>query len=595
MTAGQSVTSKTLNTDPASATAAIISITQFGGKLAHALYELGADVAFARKDFNRVAERVNDYTSMLDILEAALETTNHVFSAKAEAQILKHCESSWDLFKEIKNLLPARRDDHGRVEPSWLDKLKWNFPKSRVELSVGELEYFKTNVMLLLLTQVLGKKIRSYKRSQRKGSKKEQEMGMRSVQQQAVKANNAILQHMHAAENLSKLQNDANEDDEAEKAPANIDSSSKASSALTLIARQNEVISEFQQAVMKVDDPGDRQALIINQSPTLLQDLLSQWTRNDLDVDEKEDVNAAATETEIFEMRESLEKSLSDKTIAEECLARAKHDNDILKAELGRVRGLLDIDQQENSLQQGTKVRPGHPDSFGTVKRPTRPDSDTRHARTEKSRKAYVVDPADSDSDNANFVSRVTASTVRPSKSGTDSSRKGYWLVDPADTESANAPFYVSSVRPSKSVPRHHETPSTRSSAASQRRAYVEDDDDIDRGTFVPSSKWDMSKWGSKRNFICAIEYMAKAAPDPNRPQITRGYSFWGPQKAATQMKNVSYSEKRPASSRERRRYDEIPIRRSMPTQNSAPSHLKARVEERARGKERRSAWENLS
>ena len=177
-------------------------------------------------------------------------------------------------------------------------------------------------------------------------------------------------------------------------------------------------------------------------------------------------------------------------------------------------------------------------------------DREKRQARSEKSRQAYVVDPADSDSDNATYVSHVTASTVRPSKS----------------------------------VPRHHESSSARSSTSYQRRAYTDDDDDSDRGTFVSSMKWEQNHYEG------AKEYMAKAAAGTGRPSFSRGDSFWGPQRGASQSKGASDSEKRPTSSRGRRSYDEPPTRPSMPTQNSAPSGLKNRVEERAPGKERRSA-----
>ena len=170
-------------------------------------------------------------------------------------------------------------------------------------------------------------------------------------------------------------------------------------------------------------------------------------------------------------------------------------------------------------------------------------DREKRQARMEKDRRAYVVDEADSDSDNVTNVSHITSSTIRPSKS----------------------------------VPRHG-TSSARSSAGhTQRRAYT--DDDSDTATYV-SSKWE------RNYFEGAKEYMEKAAAaSGHRPSIGRGDSFWGRKTAG------SDSEKRPTSSRGRRggSYEELPTRPPMPSQNSAPTNLKARMEERA-PKERRAA-----
>lgn len=167
-------------------------------------------------------------------------------------------------------------------------------------------------------------------------------------------------------------------------------------------------------------------------------------------------------------------------------------------------------------------------------------DREKRQARSEKDRRAFVVDQSDSDSDTA---TRVTASTVRPSKS----------------------------------VPRP-DPGNTRNSDTYQRRAYT--DDDSDTATYV-SSKWE-------RSHLDAQAYMQKAAGgQPTRPSLDRedSFSFWGSRRGA------SDSEKRPTSSRGRRgnSYQEDPIRPPMHTQTSAPGNLKNHVDERSH-KDRRSA-----
>jgi hypothetical protein len=194
------------------AVASIVGISHFGGELAYQLYKLGVNIATARKQSNKISERMTDYTTILDILEATLERDTHVFSSKAEESIMKHCDRSWDLFEEIERLLPPRKEGRGKDDLTWKDKLKWNFRKSRIDLLLGDLEYVKSDVVLILVTQLLGQKIKSCKKSKKISNKTEQEKEAESVQRQTVKAKNAILQHMNAAENLSKLQEDADRD-----------------------------------------------------------------------------------------------------------------------------------------------------------------------------------------------------------------------------------------------------------------------------------------------------------------------------------------------------------------------------------------------
>ena len=143
----------------------------------------------ARKQSNKIFERISDYTTILDILEVTLKGTDNCFSSKAEQSIRKHCDKSYDLFYEIEDLLHG----WGRDELGWADKIKWNFRKSPVELLVGELEYVKSDVVLLLMTQLLGQKIRSQRRKKRKLKKEQYDDEAESVRRQSMKANNAIL------------------------------------------------------------------------------------------------------------------------------------------------------------------------------------------------------------------------------------------------------------------------------------------------------------------------------------------------------------------------------------------------------------------
>jgi hypothetical protein len=268
------------------AAASILGITTFGIQLTDTLYKFGSNFSAAREQSNRISDRITDYTTILDILAATLEADQNIFSHKAVELIQKLCDQSYDLFYDIEDLLPPRKEGHGRSYLTLTQKIAWNFRKSKVELLLGEIEYVKSNVLLLLMTSLVGKKIHSYRKQKKKSSQKQHDEEAEVVQQQSLRAKNAIVQHMNATENLSKLQEEADKVDEAastEGQPADSKTRAEASRALTLVSRQNVVVASFQQAMIKVEDLGQRQAWVIEQSPLLLHDLLMQWTTVELD------------------------------------------------------------------------------------------------------------------------------------------------------------------------------------------------------------------------------------------------------------------------------------------------------------------------
>jgi hypothetical protein len=137
--------------------ASVIGITTFGVKLADTLYDFGCNVSSAREQSSRIGDRVNDYITILEILAGLLEDEAGLISAKAATMVEKLCDQSEDLFYDIKDLLP-RTKDAGKV--AWRDRIKWNFRKPKVEMLLGQIEYIKTNVLLLVMTTIVGKRIR---------------------------------------------------------------------------------------------------------------------------------------------------------------------------------------------------------------------------------------------------------------------------------------------------------------------------------------------------------------------------------------------------------------------------------------------------
>ena len=172
-------------------------------------------------------------------------------------------------------------------------------------------------------------------------------------------------------------------------------------------------------------------------------------------------------------------------------------------------------------------------------------DRDMRKARKEKeerTKQPFVVSE-DSDSDTA---TRVTSSTIRPSK-------------------------------PSSRYSREPDSASRRSSGAT--RVQQLSGSDSDAGTYVSTNKWESHHDKSKA-------YIAAATAGGKRPPVLRqeSASYWNSPK-----RSGSDSDRRPTSSRGRDSYEETPTRPSMPTHTSSPANLRSKVDG-GKTKERRTA-----
>ena len=145
----------------AAAVATIFGIASFGIQLTQTLYNFGSNVSSAREDASYIARHVDLYSNVLDILTERIDGEEPILSDAAFDLIDELKYQSNELFNKIEQSLPSPKE--GRDDISFLQKVKWNFTKSRVALLVGELDYLRSTVHLLVTIIFTGRKIRSRK------------------------------------------------------------------------------------------------------------------------------------------------------------------------------------------------------------------------------------------------------------------------------------------------------------------------------------------------------------------------------------------------------------------------------------------------
>lgn len=272
--------------------ASIVGLTAFGTQIVGNLYRFGCNVSAAREQAARIGDRISDYVTILDVLESLIDQDPSLMSTKAEDMIDRLCEQSYDLFDEIKALLPHRRD-----KLKFKDKIAWNFRKAKVELMLGQIEYIKSNVLLLVMTTLLAKKIRrrfvitshrwgtwltsfAFRKKGNTSTKDQQE----ALDSQANRAENAVVQHMNAADKLESLEKKLELSDAAGHTSAAGDDSNALtvpikSTAISLMSQQLDILADFQKSVASAPDASSRQTMMMSRSPQLIHSLLMEWTR----------------------------------------------------------------------------------------------------------------------------------------------------------------------------------------------------------------------------------------------------------------------------------------------------------------------------
>lgn len=274
--------------------ASILSISAFGIGVTRALYEFGSTASGAKEHTDYIARHVTLYAGVLELLYDRINDEEPIVSGKAYKLVEELSGQSNDLFEKIRNLLP----DRAREDSPFLQKIKWNLKKSKVELLVAELDYLKSTVHLLVTVLFAGKRIRSSRcvvpvvisklmlmqrcrAKQRTRTNGSLDCEHANVQLQSMKAQNAIVDHLNASNKLHDLQ-------QVEQLDAPLIASNSAHDpnhhkCSDLVSQHNEIIPKLEYSFRSVEDPSERQALVLQDSTRILHSLLQQWTTLELE------------------------------------------------------------------------------------------------------------------------------------------------------------------------------------------------------------------------------------------------------------------------------------------------------------------------
>jgi hypothetical protein len=140
--------------------ASLIQIAGAAIQLTRTLYDFGSTTSAAREQVEYVGKNVSYYSDVLELLVEQFEHDRPIHSGKAVDLAERLYDHSHDLFDRIRDLIPSGR--RARDQISFIQRIAWNFKKTKVDLLVGELERLKTTVQLLVQVLCAARQIRAY-------------------------------------------------------------------------------------------------------------------------------------------------------------------------------------------------------------------------------------------------------------------------------------------------------------------------------------------------------------------------------------------------------------------------------------------------
>ncbi|OAL25863.1 hypothetical protein AYO20_10325 [Fonsecaea nubica] len=261
--------------------ASLLGISTFAIQLTTVLYNFGSTASSAREQTDYVARHVTLYSDVLEILAQRIDDDEPIHSRQALDLVNDIYGHSRDLFDKIRDLLPDRAD-----KVSFVDKIKWNFKKTKVDLLVSEIQYLKSTVNLLVSVLYAGRTIRRHKR------KKKSKKAAQDAMAQFARAQTAIVEQVNAAAvkedcQAKAEQDDQTADDEITGTNGNDNDNGNGGRVSTALVKHSPHVPplinttamvQFRQLVGQASDVSEERSLVMANSVDLLRDLLDQWT-----------------------------------------------------------------------------------------------------------------------------------------------------------------------------------------------------------------------------------------------------------------------------------------------------------------------------
>lgn len=141
--------------------AGLLEVASVGITLTRALHDLGTTAKEAGEQTDLLARNISHHCRALKNLGRQIKLDNPDHSAEA-LNVARELQQQSDIvLHQIKKLLPSPKDDRNGL--SLKQRLIWSLRKSRVNHLVGQLEYLKSTVTLLLHVLSTVPKLRRYR------------------------------------------------------------------------------------------------------------------------------------------------------------------------------------------------------------------------------------------------------------------------------------------------------------------------------------------------------------------------------------------------------------------------------------------------
>ena len=269
------------------AAASLIGIITFGLQLSKTLHKYGSMVHAAKEQTGFVATHITLYVRVLSLLQTRLEDEVPIHSSTSVKLVSELCKASSHVLLKIDKKLPKSSSG----ELSFTQKMKWPLRTDEVRLLVGELEYLKSTLHLLVTILYAGKRVQQVwsvttlgqmespaltivfsngtSAQQLKPKSSMSRVPNEVLKREERKTQNALLQRFDAAEKLALLRSSK---------PGRGEQQASADILDWLDSLEQHFSKALPDALVAANSDEDWRSTVSEKSESIFQDLLHDWT-----------------------------------------------------------------------------------------------------------------------------------------------------------------------------------------------------------------------------------------------------------------------------------------------------------------------------